>query len=122
MYKASRSEGFGEGFAPSGMAAMFDKLDNASRLNDSGNFPYLRSHPLTVDRIGDARQRLQSAGDALLPPAAPLLHLLMQARARALMDPSVQALRRLQELDARATMEQLPLADRLGGLYGAALA
>jgi len=110
------------GFAPAGMAAMFDKLDNASRLNDSGNFPYLRSHPLTVDRIGEARQRLQSAGDALLPPAAPLLHLLMQARARVLMDPSVQALRRLQELDARATMEQLPLADRLAGLYAAALA
>lgn len=110
------------GFAPAGMAAMFDKLDHASRLNDSGGFPYLRSHPLTVDRIGEARQRVQSAGGTLATPPAPLLHTLMQARARVLMDPSVQALRRLQELDARATMDQLPLADRLGGLYGAALA
>ena len=32
----------GAGFAPSGMAAMFEKLDQASRLNDSGGFPYLR--------------------------------------------------------------------------------
>lgn len=110
------------GFAPAGMAAMFDKLDTASRLNDSGGFPYLRSHPLTVDRIGEARQRVQSAGGTLSTPPAPLLHTLMQARARVLMDPSVQALRRLQDLDARATMDQLPLADRLGGLYGAALA
>jgi predicted Zn-dependent protease len=46
----------------------------------------------------------------------------MQARARVLMDPSVQALRRLQGFDARATMDQLPLPDRLGGLYAAALA
>jgi predicted Zn-dependent protease len=38
------------------MAAMFDKLDTANRLNDNGAFPYLRSHPLTVDRIGEARQ------------------------------------------------------------------
>ncbi len=27
------------GFAPSGMAAMFDKLDQGNRLNDSGAFP-----------------------------------------------------------------------------------
>ena len=29
----------GAGFAPAGMAAMFEKLDQASRLNDSGGFP-----------------------------------------------------------------------------------
>ena len=43
--------------APRGMAAMFEKLDKASRLNDSGNYPYLRTHPLTVERIGEARSR-----------------------------------------------------------------
>src|SRR5574343_258485 len=112
MYKASRSEGFGEGFAPSGMAAMFDKLDQSSRLNDSGGFPYLRSHPLTVDRIGEARQRVESNGTVTLPPPT-LRHTLMQARARVLMDPSVQALRRLQDLDQRAAEPSLALADRL---------
>jgi predicted Zn-dependent protease len=112
----------GAGFSPAGMPAMFGKLDGASRLNDSGSFPYLRSHPLTVERIGEARQLVQASGGALLPPAPPLLHGLMQARARALMDPATPALRRLQDFDARAGMEQLPLADRLSGLYAATVA
>ena len=110
------------GFAPAGMSAMFDKLDGASRLNDSGGFPYLRSHPLTVDRIGEARQVVQALAGAQPVPPAPLLHSLMQGRARVLMDGSAQGLRKLQGLDARATMAQLPLGDRLGGLYAAALA
>ena len=112
----------GAGYAPAGMSAMFDKLDLASRLNDTGGFPYLRSHPLTVERIGEARQLVQATGQASSPPVPPLLHGLMQARARVLMDPSVQALRKLQDLDGRATLDQLPLADRLNGLYAAALA
>ena len=112
----------GAGFAPAGMSAMFDKLDGAGRLNDSGGFPYLRSHPLTIDRIGEARQMVQASAGTLAVPKAPLLHALMQARARVLMDPSAQALRKLQDFDARATMDHLPLADRLTGLYAAALA
>ncbi len=112
----------GAGFAPAGMPVMFDKLDNASRLNDSGGFPYLRSHPLTIDRIGEARQIVQASGGAIAVPTAPLLHALMQARARVLMDTSVQTLRKLQPLDARATMDALSLHDRLGGLYAAAMA
>ena len=110
------------GFAPAGMAGMFDKLDQSSRLNDSGGFPYLRSHPLTIDRIGEARQIVQATGGAVSPPPAPLLHLLMQARARVLMDPSAQAWQRLQALDARATMTELAPAERVVGLYTSALA
>ena len=45
------------GFAPGGMAAMFEKMDISARLNDFGGFPYLRTHPLTVERIGEARAR-----------------------------------------------------------------
>ena len=110
------------GFAQAGMAGMFDKLDVSSRLNDSGGFPYLRSHPLTIDRIGEARQRVQALGGAAVPPPAPLMHLLMQARAKVLMDPSAQAWRRLQDLDARGTMSSLSLDDRVVGLYTGALA
>ena len=33
------------GFAPQGFVSMFGKLQQASRLNDAGNFPYLRSPP-----------------------------------------------------------------------------
>ena len=110
------------GFAPAGMPAMFDKLDGSSRLNDSGGLPYLRSHPLTVDRIGEARQNVQASGAAAAPPPAPLLHRLMQGRARVLMDPSATALRRLQDFDARAVQAEFSLADRLAALYTSALA
>ena len=115
------------GFAPSGMAGMFDKLDQSARLNDTGGFPYLRSHPLTIDRVGEARQMVQSAAGTSLAarPAAHITalgHSLMQARARVLMDPSAQAVRRLQDLDGRGAMPSLSAADRLVGLYTGALA
>ncbi|WP_418317317.1 M48 family metalloprotease [Piscinibacter sakaiensis] len=88
------------GFSSSGMAAMFEKLDQGSRLNDSGGFPYLRSHPLTTERIGAARARLGTADVAA--PVGQLEHVLAQARARVLMDTRVQALQRLQTSDQDA--------------------
>ena len=82
------------GFAAHGMAAMFDKLDQAGRLNDSGGFPYLRSHPLTSERLAEARSRLS---DPAVGAAAgrDSLHELMQARARVLMEPTADHWRRL---------------------------
>ena len=46
------------GFAGSGMVSMFERMEQAYHLMDNGAFPYLRSHPLTSERIGDARTRL----------------------------------------------------------------
>jgi predicted Zn-dependent protease len=89
------------GFSSAGMAAMFEKLDKSSRLNDSGNYPYLRSHPLTVERIGEARSRMGTG--ATEPPTGSLLeHAAMRARASVLMDPRADSLRRLEGLDALA--------------------
>ena len=81
------------GFATSGMAGMFEKLDQASRLNDSGGFPYLRSHPLTSERMAEARSRLNEAGATIASRGS--LHALMQGRARALMEPTADNWRRL---------------------------
>ncbi len=94
----------GAGFQPSGMASMFERLQQSSRLNDSGGYPYLRSHPLTTERIGEARSRLGVAGvgsPAARTSASPsaLEHTAALARARVLMDPRVDALRRWQALD-----------------------
>ena len=108
----------GAGFAPGGMAAMFEKLDQSSRLNDSGGFPYLRSHPLSTERIGEARSRLGTA--APVAPVSVLEHSLAQARARVLMDPRVDALRRWQALDTDRTASTL--ADKLAAATGSALA
>jgi beta-barrel assembly-enhancing protease len=103
------------GFSSTGMASMFEKLDQASRLNDSGGFPYLRSHPLTTDRISEARSRtLFKPGAAAVPT---LQHALMQMRARVLMADGVQALQRISGSSASVVH-----ADRVAALYGGALA
>ena len=105
------------GFSPLGMATMFEKLDTANRINDSGNFPYLRSHPLTVERMSEARSRALFNGGG--PAKPPLFHALMQMRARVLMDPDPQTLRRLQ--DQAAGLPGGPLRDRAGAAYAGAL-
>ena len=43
----------GAGFEGEGFVSMFEKLQQASRLNDDGSFPYLRSHPLSSERMAD---------------------------------------------------------------------
>ena len=104
------------GFATTGMAEMFDRLDVATRLNDNGGFPYLRSHPLTVDRISEARSRSLLAGS--LAPGPKLTHALMQMRARVLMDPSVIS---LQKLAGGASSSPVRI-DQIAAAYGGALA
>ena len=108
MEREADRVGFGvmldAGFDTRGVASMFEKLQQASRLNDNGSFPYLRSHPLNTQRIGEAQARLQlvptgalatrktASGDAA---QALFLHALMAARARVLADPGVDVLRPL---------------------------
>jgi predicted Zn-dependent protease len=130
------------GYSGAGVAAIFERLQRANRLNDSGNFPYLRSHPLTVERIGEAQSRLQQAqaqaqSASLGTPGGPVgqtvriteqrlaqdlpspeMHQLMRARARVLMETHVPALRRWQAL---ASQDVVP-EEKLGALYSATLA
>ncbi|MEY4978039.1 MAG: repeat-containing protein YfgC precursor [Pseudomonadota bacterium] len=80
------------GFEGQGFVDMFEQLQQATRLNDDGAFPYLRSHPLSTERMADMRARLpwvNAAGGQSTPPpaqvqAAQALHPLMAARARVL--------------------------------------
>ena len=128
MEREADRVGFGvmtqAGYAPGGMAAMFEKLEHAARLNDSGNFPYLRSHPLTVDRIGEARARL-GPGPVAAPPAAQLDHVLARARARVLMETRSEALQRWQGAEAAsgaAPGSGEGALGRLAAAYSSALA
>ncbi|MBL8344257.1 MAG: M48 family metalloprotease [Rubrivivax sp.] len=107
----------GAGFATGGMAQMFERLQGNAAVADSGAFPYLRTHPLTVERISEARSRMLLAG-AEARPRVTLLHALMQVRARVLMDKNPQALQRLL---GGATSSPLPV-DRVAALYSSALA
>ena len=108
------------GFAGSGMVSMFERMDQAYHLMDNWSFPYLRSHPLTSERIGDARTRL-----ALEPFARPrglAEHALMAARARVLMDPRVEAWKVLENYDAGArNLKDGNGYEQLGARYAAAL-
>ncbi len=61
----------GAGFDGYGFVTMFDRLQQASRHNDDGSFPYLRSHPLTGERIADMRARLPQGPVAPAAAAAP---------------------------------------------------
>lgn len=113
------------GFSTPGMAAMFEKLDQASRLNDSGGFPYLRSHPLTGDRMAEARSRLNESTAIVASRGS--LHALMQGRARALMEPTADNWRRLlaqaqAQVPATAQVAGGGGSDRAGVLYAGALA
>lgn len=60
----------GAGFDGLAFVTMFDKLQQASRLNDDGGFPYLRSHPLNSERIADMRARLPTATAPAVPGSA----------------------------------------------------
>jgi predicted Zn-dependent protease len=126
MEREADRVGFGvltsAGFAPSGMASMFEKLATASRLNDGNSYPYLRSHPLTSERIGEARARLGAARDAAPHASNELQHAVMQARARVLMDPRAQALQRLQALDGTGPPATAPLPERVAALAASAMA
>ncbi|WP_394789155.1 M48 family metalloprotease [Rhodoferax sp.] len=80
------------GYDPLGFVSMFEKLQQASRISDNGSFPYLRSHPLTTERIADMQLR-QSQDDRSHPMAPNTMQAMMAARARVLGNPGVDLLR-----------------------------
>ena len=108
------------GFAPQGFVSMFDKLQQANRLNDNGSWPYLRSHPLTTERMADIHSRLPPGGAA--PPPPSLEHAMVAARARVLSNPGVDALRLWIAEPQSTGFDSQPAARRAASLYTAALA
>ena len=118
------------GFAQQGFVSMFGKLQQSSRLNDSGNFPYLRSHPLSTERMADMLSRIDLPDAAAAPAAGPGArknvqetdHAMMSARARVLSNYTVDALRTWAvEVDA-ANLAKASPAQQAASLYGATLA
>ncbi|ART49845.1 peptidase M48 [Acidovorax carolinensis] len=111
------------GFAPQGFVSMFDKLQQANRLNDNGSWPYLRSHPLTTQRMADMHSRQPPGGAAAPQPLPPSLeHAMVAARARVLANPGVDALRLWIAEPQGTGFASQPAARRAAGWYTAALA
>jgi predicted Zn-dependent protease len=48
------------GFDPRAMATFFERLQRATRIYEGGAPSYLRTHPMTHDRIADVQNRLES--------------------------------------------------------------
>mgnify|MGYP002136174688 CR=1 FL=1 len=109
------------GYEAQGFVTMFEKLQQAARLNDNGSFPYLRSHPMTTERIADAQARQQ-----LLPSkgAVPTTatHAMMGARAQVLVNPGIDVLRSIVGQVNPTTLGTATKAKQAGILYGAAMA
>ena len=124
MEREADRVGFGvmaqAGFAPQGFTSMFDKLLLASRLNDNGAFPYLRSHPLTTERIADLQAR-QPPGPALALETT-LEHMMVSARARVMANAGADALRQFLAEAADPALAAAPPARKAGALYGSVLA
>ena len=126
MEREADRVGFGvmtqAGFEAQGFVSMFEKLQQASRLNDNGAYPYLRSHPLTTERIADmqARQIFAPAGAAAALPSAE--HAMVAARARVLANPGIDALQAMAREAQGVSFASLGAPRQAGVLYGAALA
>jgi predicted Zn-dependent protease len=52
----------GAGYDPRGMVSFFERLLQANRHNDGKTPGYLRSHPLTTERIADMQNRVDQMG------------------------------------------------------------
>lgn len=88
------------GFSPQGMASFFERLQAQGRLYDNNAPTYLRTHPLTYERIADMQNRL-----AQLPyqqKEDSLEYLFVRARVQADEGEAQEALRRF-EVRARET-------------------
>jgi predicted Zn-dependent protease len=131
-------------FDVQGFVGMFDKLALANRINDNGSFPYLRTHPLTSERIGDMQARLQlnppsglskpstNATPAQKGEVLAIEHAIIATRSRLLADPSVDNLRtelaQARRVAASAatysavTPQRVGQVKAIGQLYGGSLA
>lgn len=107
------------GFAPQGAVSMFEKLQHASRLNDNGNWPYLRSHPLTTERMADMQTRVPH--DQTQPPVPTMEHAMLSGRARVLGRPGGDVLRQWLQLPQTPEFAKLNATEQAAQLYVATL-
>jgi predicted Zn-dependent protease len=109
------------GFEPQAFVTMFEKLQQAARLNDNGAFPYLRTHPMTTERMADMQSRQQLAGHAAAT-APDLVHAMMVGRSRVLSNPGVDGLHSYATEADGTQLAASPRDRQAGALYAAALA
>ena len=124
MEREADRVGFGvlsdAGYDPQGFVGMFAKLQQTAGVNDNGAHPYLRSHPLTTERIADMQARLQLSSQAPRT-TGDMVQAMLSARAKVMSQNSVEALKSWTQ-DSKASSTQATPAQKAGALYAATLA
>ncbi|MBM3359396.1 MAG: M48 family metallopeptidase [Betaproteobacteria bacterium] len=78
------------GYDPRAMAGIFERMQRATRAYDTGAPAYLRTHPLTFERIADMQSRTEALPYRQVPDS--LEFQLIRAKLRALFDPLHEAI------------------------------
>ena len=78
------------GFDPRAMTTFFERLQRATRIYEGGAPAYLRTHPLTFERIADVQNRVESLPYRQVPDS--LEFQLIRAKLRAELDAPREAL------------------------------
>ncbi|MGB3649025.1 MAG: M48 family metalloprotease, partial [Desulfobulbales bacterium] len=104
------------GYDPQGMADFFGKMNQTVRANGEGPPEFLRTHPMSVNRIAEAESRIQN-----MPPVEAdegRQFYIVQARLRALLEKDVN-----KAIEYFTTELDKPLTDarKNGNLYGLAI-
>lgn len=81
----------GAGFDPRAMAVFFERLQRATRIYEGGAPSYLRTHPLTHERIADIQNRLERLPYRQVADGIDFQ--LVRAKLRAEIDPPAEARR-----------------------------
>ncbi|MCS6764515.1 MAG: M48 family metalloprotease [Candidatus Protistobacter heckmanni] len=107
------------GFDTSASPAFFSWLQRANNINESNIPSYVRTHPLTVDRIADMQARAQQTAKQPVQPQATEFYY-ARARARVLQTPSPVALADLRNYFQQQKSAPLKPEVQAGNLYGLA--
>ena len=107
------------GFDPTAMATFFGRLQQGTRVYESAAPAYLRTHPLTVERMADIQNRVREVRVRQRPDS--LEFQLVRARLRVLQDESVQGARD-SVVYFRNQLEQRSAQSVAAAYYGLALA
>jgi predicted Zn-dependent protease len=103
------------GFDPGGMPGFFERLQSSTRLYENNATAYLRTHPLTVERLSDMQNRQQTVSYRQVADSQDFL--LVRARVRALQGRPVDAVR-----DFETLLREKKYASEGGARYGLAVA
>jgi len=75
------------GFDPHAMPAFFEQMQNLNRLNDTSLPEFLRTHPVTTNRIADSRNRAEQFHVRPTPDSSDFQHVRAKIRALAAGNP-----------------------------------